>query len=238
MFEDSTFECAGRIHTRSRLWMIVSFAINGSILLALILIPLVFPDALPRHVFPFLAVAPETPTPKQLPPAHHPAKSIHDASEIQDGHVIAPTGIPPKIRIFTEREEPVGSTLLTMDQGPIPQGGGENPFGNRKLVIVARNENKGPMRVSSGVMSGLLIRKTIPSYPPIAKAMGIQGTVVLQATISKSGTIENLRVISGPAVLQQAAVDAVKSWRYSPYLLSQDPVEVETSINVIFTIAR
>jgi len=163
---------------------------------------------------------------------------IHDASEFQVGHVIAPTGIPPKIRIFTEREEPVGSTLLTMDQGPIPQGGGENPFGNRKLVIVARNENKGPMRVSSGVMSGLLIRKTIPSYPPIAKAMGIQGTVVLQATISKSGTIENLRVISGPAVLQQAAVDAVKSWRYSPYLLSQDPVEVETSINVIFTIAR
>jgi len=68
--------------------------------------------------------------------------------------------------------------------------------------------------------------------------MGIQGTVVLQATISKSGTIENLRVVSGPAVLQQAAVDAVKSWRYSPYLLSQDPVEVETSINVIFTIAR
>ena len=238
MFEDSTFESTGRLHTRSRRWMIVTFAINGSILLALILIPLVFPDALPRHVFPFLVVAPETPTPKQLPPAHHPAESIHDASEFQDGHVIAPTGIPPKIRIFTEREEPVGSTLLTMDQGPIVPGGGENPFGNRKPVIVARNENKGPMRVSSGVMSGLLIRKTIPSYPPIAKAMGIQGTVVLQATISKSGTIENLRVISGPAVLQQAAVDAVKSWRYSPYLLSQEPVEVETSINVIFTIAR
>ena len=238
MFEDSTFESTGRLHTRSRLWMIVTFAINGSILLALILIPLVFPDALPRHVFPFLVVTPETPTPKQLPQAHHPAKSIHDASEIQDGHVIAPTGIPPKIRIFSERDEPVGTRLLTMDRGPSVPGGDEIPFGNRRPITVAHSESKGPVRVSSGVMSGLLIRKTIPSYPPIAKAMGIQGTVVLQATISKSGTIENLRVISGPAVLQQAAVDAVKSWRYSPYLLSQDPVEVETSINVIFTIAR
>jgi protein TonB len=238
MFEDSTFESMGRIHTRSRLWMIFTFVINGSVLLALILIPLVFPDALPRHVLPALVVAPATPAPEHLPPAHDAAKSIHNASEIPDGHIIAPTGIPPRIRIFTEREEPLRSPLLTMDQGPSIPGGGENPFGNRRPVIVAHSKSKGPVRVSSGVMSGLLIRKTIPSYPSIAKAMGIQGTVVLQATISKSGTIENLRVVSGPAVLQQAAVDAVRSWRYSPYLLSQEPVAVETSINVIFTVAR
>ena len=76
MFEDSTFESTGRIHTRSKRWMIVTFVINGSILLGLILIPLVFPDALHRHALPFLVVAPETPTPKQLPPAHHPAESF------------------------------------------------------------------------------------------------------------------------------------------------------------------
>jgi len=60
--------------------------------------------------------------------------------------------------------------------------------------------------------------------------------VVLQATISKTGTIENLRVISGPAMLQQSAMDAVKSWRYRPYLLNNDPVEVETTVNVVFSL--
>jgi protein TonB len=82
----------------------------------------------------------------------------------------------------------------------------------------------------------MLIQKTQPVYPPIAKAARVSGTVVIQATISKSGTIENLKVISGPAMLQQSALDAVRSWRYRPYLLNNDPVEVETTINVIFTL--
>jgi protein TonB len=90
------------------------------------------------------------------------------------------------------------------------------------------------VRISSTVVEGLLIRKTMPIYPPIAKATGTQGTVVLQATISKSGTIENLRVASGHALLQQAALDAVRNWHYRPYLLNGDPVEVETTVNVVF----
>jgi protein TonB len=85
-------------------------------------------------------------------------------------------------------------------------------------------------------MAGMLLLKTQPVYPPIAKAARVQGTVVLQATISKTGSIENLHVISGPAMLQQAALDAVRSWRYRPYLLSNEPVEVETTVNVIFTL--
>ena len=85
-------------------------------------------------------------------------------------------------------------------------------------------------------MTGMLIQKTTPVYPPIAKAARVSGTVVLQATISKTGTIQNLRVISGPAMLQQSAMDAVKSWRYRPYLLNNEPVEVETTVNVIFTL--
>ena len=66
----------------------------------------------------------------------------------------------------------------------------------------------------------------------------MQGTVILQATISKSGTIENLRVISGPAMLQQAAIDSVRNWRYRPYMLNGQPVEVETTVNVVFTLAQ
>ena len=88
------------------------------------------------------------------------------------------------------------------------------------------------------VEEGLLIRKTIPVYPPIGLAMHAQGTVVLVATISKAGNIENLRVISGPAVLQQAALDAVSTWRYKPYMLDGEPVEVETTVNVVFTMGR
>jgi protein TonB len=92
------------------------------------------------------------------------------------------------------------------------------------------------VNISGGVAQGMLLQKTIPMYPPIAKAARVQGTVVLQATISKTGTIEGLHVISGPAMLQQAAMDAVRSWRYRPYLLNNEPVEVETTVNVVFTL--
>ncbi len=88
------------------------------------------------------------------------------------------------------------------------------------------------------VSEGLILQKTKPVYPPIAIAAHAQGTVVLAATISKGGTIENLRVVSGPAMLQQAAVDAVRTWRYRPYLLDGQPVEVETTVNVVFTLGR
>lgn len=87
-------------------------------------------------------------------------------------------------------------------------------------------------------MEGILLAKSPPAYPAIAKAAGVQGTVVLQATISKSGTIENLRVVSGPLMLQQAAMDAVKTWRYRSYLLNNEPVEVETTVNVVFAMGR
>jgi protein TonB len=103
---------------------------------------------------------------------------------------------------------------------------------------VVRNEPKGPLHVSTGVESALLVRKTVPVYPSLARAMHVEGTVALAATISKGGTIENLRVVSGPPILQGAALDAVKTWLYRPYLLDGAPVEVETTINVIFSMGR
>jgi protein TonB len=107
-------------------------------------------------------------------------------------------------------------------------------FGNKGPQVKAAAPKK--VNISAGVMQGMLLQKTVPVYPPIAKAARVSGTVVLQATISKTGSIENLRIISGPAMLQQAALDAVRSWRYRPYLLNNDPVEVETTVNVIFTL--
>jgi len=90
---------------------------------------------------------------------------------------------------------------------------------------------------SSGVSSGLLIRKVSPNYPPLARQARIQGTVILQAQISKDGSIQNLQLISGHPMLAPAAIEAVKQWKYKPYLLNGEPVEVETQVQVNFTLA-
>jgi len=119
------------------------------------------------------------------------------------------------------------------------QYGNANPA---SIVVLPNGPNgaaadaKAPKRanVSAGVAVGLLIQKTPPVYPPIAEASRVSGTVVLHATISATGVVAELRVVSGPAMLQQAALDAVRSWRYRPYLLNGEPVEFETTVNVVF----
>jgi protein TonB len=90
------------------------------------------------------------------------------------------------------------------------------------------------VRVSSGVSAGLLIRRIQPNYPPLARQARISGSVMLDAVISKDGSIEDLKVISGHPMLVTAAVEAVKQWKYRPYLLNGDPVEVQTQIQVNF----
>jgi protein TonB len=90
------------------------------------------------------------------------------------------------------------------------------------------------LRISSGVALGNKISGADPAYPQMAKIAHVQGDVILQATISKNGTITNLRAVSGHPILIQAAMDAVKEWRYRPYLLNGEPVEVETTITVKF----
>jgi len=94
------------------------------------------------------------------------------------------------------------------------------------------------VRVSQGVSTGLLVYKVQPVYPPEARREGIQGQVVLQAVISKEGRIAGLKLISGPKELAPAAIGAVEQWRYKPYLLMGNPVEVDTEILVNFTLSR
>jgi protein TonB len=144
--------------------------------------------------------------------------------------------IPQLISILSKPE-----TLLPDDvaeSGTIPGGIGDGDISPRvqNAHPQVRPGKSGPVPVSSGVMAGMLVQKTVPSYPPIAKASGTQGTVVLTATISRNGIIENLHVVSGSQMLQQAALDAVKTWRYRPYLLNGEPVDVETTISVVFTL--
>jgi protein TonB len=116
-------------------------------------------------------------------------------------------------------------------------GGMMGGVGNGPPVVVKAAPPKptGPARISGGVISGNLLEKTTPVYPPIAKQAHVQGAVVLHAIIGKNGTIQNLTVISGNAMLTQSAIDAVKQWRYKPYLLNGEPTEVDTTVTVNFS---
>jgi len=208
--------------------MIATFAFNLSVLLALILIPLFYPEALTGKSMIWLMPAPPAPeeNPKPVARQEHAAPV---QTEIRDNSVIAPTTIPMHIYKPTQREEwaPINAGDLAASSEPmvLPR------TGVHPDVVPAP---VGPQHISSGVAIGLLVHRVVPQYPPIPRAIRLEGTVVLQATISKSGTIENLRVVSGPPPLQRAALDAVAQWRYRPYLLNGQPIEVETTVNVEF----
>ena len=239
MFEDSTFESTGRIKTRSRRWMLAAFILNGSILVALVLIPLIYPDALPSHFIPPLLVAPAAPQPETPQPVHARPVAPHDAHEFDNGRITAPPSIPTTIRYLRDREAPSANNIATADLGTgTPGGDGRGIFNSGQPVTVVRPPSPSTLRLPSRLVESTIIYKTIPQYPTIAKAAGVQGTVVLQAMISKAGTIENLQVISGNQMLRQSAIDAVKTWRYRPYLLNDQPIEVETTVSVIFKLER
>jgi protein TonB len=94
------------------------------------------------------------------------------------------------------------------------------------------------VNVSQGVSTGLLIKKVAPSYPPSALRMHIEGDVQLSATISKDGEITQIKVLSGNSQLTKAATDAVKQWKYKPYLLNGEPVEIQTQVTVRFKLPQ
>jgi protein TonB len=217
--------------------MVAAFVFNGSILSALILIPLIYPEALPRQMLNILLEAPVPPAPPR-PVQQVAARPTHEVPEMQDGLIFAPPRIPIAIRMINSPEAPGGNTVVgAADLGQ----GGENPgaiFQGRGQAPVVRRESSKPVRLPSTIVAGMLVQKTIPVYPMIARETRTEGVVVLQAMISKSGTIEKLRVESGHPMLQQAALDAVSNWRYRPFLLNGQPVEVETTINVIFTLGH
>ena len=95
-----------------------------------------------------------------------------------------------------------------------------------------------PVRVSPGALAGQLVTHTTPVYPPLAKTNQIEGAVVLKAIISKEGDVENLTVLSGPLELRASAIDAVRLWKYKPYLLNGQPTEVDTTITVHYTLGN
>jgi periplasmic protein TonB len=154
-----------------------------------------------------------------------------------------PTKIPEKIKMIQEDEAPpamASAGVVGGVPGGIPGGQMGGVIGgiiSATPVAVPKVATPQRVRVSSGVSSGLLIRRVNPTYPPLARQARIQGVVILQAQISKDGSIENLQLISGHPMLAPAAIEAVKQWKYKPYLLNGEPVEVDTQVQVNFTLA-
>jgi protein TonB len=165
-------------------------------------------------------------------------------TDIINGELRTPTKIPKKVEMIKEEEAPPPVMASAGVVGGVPGGVPGGQMGgviggiiSSTPVAVPKVATPQRVRVSQGVSQGLLIHRVQPMYPPLARQARIQGTVVLQAEISKDGTIENLRLISGHPMLAPSAIEAVRQWRYKPYFLNGEPVAVETQITVNFTLA-
>jgi protein TonB len=244
MFEDCLVESAGKLKTKRGWTTILSFVLQIFLIGIMILIPLIYTEALPRQQLMSFLVAPPPPPPPPPPPAAAPIKAVKVAqTDIVNGQLRTPTQIPKKVAMIKEEEAPPAMSSAGV-VGGVPGGVPGGQMGGVIGGIVSSTPVAVPkiaapqrVRVSAGVQAGNLINQVKPTYPQIAKSARIQGAVVLQAEISKSGTIENLRVMSGHPMLVPSALEAVKQWRYKPYYLNGEPVAVETTITVNFTLS-
>jgi protein TonB len=152
--------------------------------------------------------------------------------------LLAPMTIPHRISNAVDAAPPGLNISSSADLGG-PNGViGTLPLGLSTPAPVVRPQPAkpaGPLRVSAGVAAGQLIVPIQPQYPAIARQIRLQGTVVVSAIIATDGRIESLRVLSGPPLLVNAAVEAIRQARYRPWQLNGEPVEVETTINVVFS---
>lgn len=243
MFEDSLIESGGRLRTKRGMTTTLSFILQACLVGILVLIPLLFTEALPKGQLMTFLVAPPPPPPPP-PPAAAPVHVVKQVqTDIQNGQLRTPTKIPQKVQMIKEDEAPpemAAGGVVGGVPGGVPGGQMGGVIGgiiSSTPVAVPKVATPQRVRVSQGVTQGLLIRKVQPNYPPLARQARIQGQVLLAAEISKDGSIENLHLISGHPMLAPAAIEAVKQWKYKPYILNGEPVEVETQITVNFTLS-
>jgi protein TonB len=243
MFEDSLVESGGRLKTKRGATTAISFVLEILFLGVLVLLPLIFTEALPRQQLMTFLVAPPPPPPPPPPPAAAPVIVKKIQSELDNGQLRTPTAIPKKVQMIKEDEPPPTAGpagVVGGVPGGVPGGTMGGVLGSVMSSVptaVPKAATPQRVRVSQGVSQGLLIHKVQPQYPPLARQARIQGSVILQALIGKDGTIQNLHVVSGHPMLTNSALEAVKEWRYKPYFLNGEPVEVETTINVNFTLS-
>jgi periplasmic protein TonB len=218
--------------------VVVSATVQAMILGILILIPLIYTEALPKGFMNTFLVAPAPPPPP--PPPAAPVKVVHAPPRIIPlNKMVAPTVIPKKVEVVHDAAPDMAGV-----EGGIGVPGGTGVPGGVLGGIIGGSALPPPpkpitpdrIRVGGNVEAGKLLQEITPTYPAIAKAAHVQGTVVLHAIIGKDGSIEQLQYVSGPAMLSQSCMSAVHQWRYRPYLLNGDPVEVDTTISCVFSV--
>jgi len=241
MFADSLLDTRAGSHQG---WAaLASFGLQGIALCGLLLLPLIYTQGLPQmfalHTDITLAPPPGTPP---VDPA--PRTATQSAQSNMNGiHVVQPRNIPITIANIDDHDVPPPVGIV----GIGVSGGTGDRFGNSSIFGSVGSD---PMPVLppppaplhhqppiSQMMEGNLIYRVQPVYPPAARTARIQGAVVIKAIIDKDGTITNLKVQSGHPFLVKAALDAVSRWRYRPYVLNGEAVEVETQVTVNFILS-
>jgi periplasmic protein TonB len=241
MFEDMVVSTSTAVKTNKPWTVVVSMIFQVTFLAVLILIPLIYTEALPKGMMTTLLVAPPPPPPPPPPPVA--AQVVHVKPQvhlIQAGKLVAPKVIPKDIKNIKEEAEPdMGAT------GPgVPGGVAGGSIGGvlggvmGGMGAAPPPPKVTPSRIRQGgnVTAAKLVNQVKPNYPPLARQTRISGTVRLHAIIGKDGTVQSLQLESGHPLLVQAALDAVRQWRYQPTLLNGEPVEVDTTIDVVFSL--
>jgi len=238
-----------RLETAKRfLSFLMSVALHGIVLAALIVIPLIFFSVLPdMELLTFLIAAPPPPLPPPPPPpvGHYSSTAVRPV--VEHGTFTEPPYIPPNV-------PPPGS-----DEPPIvvlPLPGSANLGGTHTGTIGFQPESLGllkpvpppviepppppskkpPMKMGGDVLQSKLVKKIVPEYPPLAKQARVSGSVVLQVNVDEDGNVVDIRVLSGHPLLEEAAVGAVRQWKYSPTLLNGEPVPVVATVTVVFNL--
>ena len=229
----------------------IAYMFEAVIIGVMVLIPLIYTEALPKaQLMTFLSAPPPPPPPPPPPAAAPPPRIVHRVS-VEDV-MRAPTVIPKTIAQIKDEPEPppnAGVGVVGGVPGGVPGGSFGGVLGGVIGGVLSAAAPPPPppppkpqtpkrIRVGGQVENAKLIFQPRPEYPPLAKMARIQGTVRLDATISRDGTIQDLKVISGHPLLVRAALDAVQRWRYQPTLLNGEAVEVATEIDVNFTLAE
>jgi protein TonB len=248
MFSDSLLEF-GPQRKRKAFATTTSFIFNCLAIGLMLLMPLIFTEDLPKAQLLTFLVAPPPPPPPPPPAAVEVQKVVRQIQTdvLNTGQLRTPTKIPQKVQMIKEEEAPPPMPATGGVVGGVPGGipGGQmggvigSVISSANAVAIPKFAPVTPQRVriSQGVTRGLLVHKEEPVYPTLARSARVQGDVVLSAVIDTNGNIQNLQLVSGHPMLVPAAIAAVKQWRYKPYLLNGQPVEVETTITVIFTLS-
>jgi periplasmic protein TonB len=243
MFDDLVISSPNPKKTNKPWTVTLSVLVQTGIVIIMILIPLIYTEALPKQLLTTFLVAPAPPPPP--PPPAAAVKIVKPVARIiQQGKMMSPTVIPKKVNIIKEEEMPpdVGAVgVVGGVPGGVPGGSAGAVLGG---IIGGVGSNLPPppksaparVRVGGNVQAASLVRQVMPLYPAIAKTAHVSGTVMLHAIISKDGTVESREYISGPQLLMKRAMDAVRQWRYKPTMLNGEPVEVDTTISVVFTL--